>query len=108
MTSASSEFDVGDWDSPPPVGTSEHALWLAHWHFVFENPEQLLMLEQLYHDDIVWEVLSRRVIHRGKRDVLENYAKLFESCAEPKVTPVERYGTPERVFDDLEMTFKLW
>jgi hypothetical protein len=45
--------------------------------------------------------------HRGKKDVLENYAKIFESCAEAKVVPVERYGTPERVFDDLEMTFKL-
>ena len=47
------------------------------------------------------------MIHRGKKDVLENYAKIFESCAEPKVVPVERYGTPERVFDDFEMTFKL-
>jgi hypothetical protein len=107
MESASSVVGVADWDSPPPVGTTERALWLAHWHFQFENPEQLPMLERLYHDDIVWEVPSRRVIHRGKKDVLENYAKIFESCAEPKVVLVERYGTPERVFDDLEMTFKL-
>jgi hypothetical protein len=107
METTSPAVCVADWDSPPPVGSTDHALWLAHWHFQFETPEQLHMLEQLYHDEIVWEVPSRRVIHHGKRDVLENYAKIFESCAEPKVVPVERYGTPERVFDDLEMTFKL-
>ena len=26
------------------------------------------MFEQLNHDDIVWEVPSRRVIHRGNKD----------------------------------------
>jgi hypothetical protein len=82
-------------------------LWLAHWHFQFKNPEQLHTLEQLYHDDIAWEVPSRRVIHHGKREVLENYARIFESCAEPKIEPVERDATAQRVFDDLEMTFKL-
>ena len=107
MTDTSTAAAVFDWDSPPPVGGTEHALWLAHWHFQFENPEQLHMLEQLYHDDIVWEVPSRRVIHHGKREVLENYARIFESCAEPKIEPVERYATAQRVFDDLEMTFKL-
>ena len=107
MTDTSTAATVFDWDSPPPVGGTEHALWLAHWHFQFENPEQLYMLEQLYHDDIVWEVPSRRVIHHGKREVVENYARIFESCAEPKIEPVERYATAHRVFDDLEMTFKL-
>jgi len=70
MTHTSTAAAVFDWGSPPPVGGTEHALWLAHWHFQFENPEQLHMLEQLYHDDIVWEVPSRRVIHHGKREVL--------------------------------------
>jgi hypothetical protein len=107
MGSTSTAIDVFDWDSAPPVGTTEHALWLAHWHFQFENPDQLPMLERLYHDDIVWEVPSRRVIHRGKKDVLENYARIFESGIDTKAIPVERYGTPERVFDDLEITFKL-
>src|SRR6478672_2286993 len=87
MTDTSTATAVFDWDSPPPVGGTEHALWLAHWHFQFENPEQLHMLVQLYHDDIVWEVPSRRVIHYGKREVLENYARIFESCAEPKIEP---------------------
>jgi hypothetical protein len=107
MVETQAAATVLSWDAPPPVGTTEHALWLAHWHFQFENPDQLPILAQLYHDDIVWEVPSRRVIYRGKHDVLENYARIFGSCVEPKIEPVERYATPQRVFDDLEMTFKL-
>lgn len=98
---------AADWESPPPVGTPEHALWLVQWHFAFENPDQLHVLAQLYHDDIVWEVPTRRVIYRGKRDVLENYARIFESLTDAKIDPVERYATSDRVFDDLELTFKL-
>jgi hypothetical protein len=89
MTDTPTPAAVFDWDSPP-VRSTEHALWLAHWHFQFENPEQLHTLEQLYHDDIAWGVPSCLVIHHGKREVLENYARIFESCAEPKIEPVER------------------
>ena len=96
-----------DFRTPPPVGTTEHALWLAHWHFELENPDQLDMLQELYHDDIVWEVPARRVVYYGKDDVIANYRRMFESCAEPNLTKIERYGTPERVFDDSELTFKL-
>lgn len=95
------------WDSPPPVGTPEHALWLVQWHFAFETPDQLDKLETLYHDDIVWEVPTRRAIYRGKRDVLENYARIFESMVEAELAPIERYATAERAFDDLEVTFRL-
>jgi ketosteroid isomerase-like protein len=98
------EFKV---DSPPPVGTPEHALWLVHWHFAWENPDQVDRLGDLYHDDIVWEVPSRRIIYRGKKDVLDNYKRVFESAQGLKQDPVERYGTADRVFDDCEATFKL-
>jgi len=96
-----------DPESPPPVGTTEHALWLVHWHFTWENPDQVDKLAELYHDDIVWEVPSRRIIYRGKKDVLDNYRRIFESAQGLKQDPIERYGTPERVFDDCEATFKL-
>jgi ketosteroid isomerase-like protein len=98
------EFKV---DSPPPIGTPEHALWLVHWHFAWENPDQVDRLADLYHDDIVWEVPSRRIIYRGKKDVLDNYKRVFESAQGLKQDPVERYGTADRVFDDCEATFKL-
>jgi hypothetical protein len=81
---------VADWDSPPPEGPTEHALWWAHWNFQCENTEQRHMLKQPYHDDVVWDVPSRRVIHRGERDIrdiLENYARIFERYAESKVEP---------------------
>jgi hypothetical protein len=45
------------------------------------------MLKQPYHDDVVWDVPSRRVIHRGESDVLENHARIFERYAESKVDP---------------------
>jgi hypothetical protein len=94
-------------DSPPPIGTPEHALWLVHWHFAWENPDQVDRLADLYHDDIIWEVPSRRIIYRGKKDVLDNYKRIFESAEGLKQDPVERYGTADRVFDDCEATFKL-
>ncbi|WP_162186052.1 nuclear transport factor 2 family protein [Amycolatopsis jejuensis] len=107
MTETSSFSEEPDWDAAPPVGTPERALWLAHWHFAFENPHQLDMLEKLYHDDIVWEVPGRRQIYHGKRDVLENYLRIFESSVDSKRTTIEQYATKDRAFDDSEFTFKL-
>ncbi|CAA0124848.1 Uncharacterised protein [Mycolicibacterium vanbaalenii] len=107
MQTQTATYDIAQWDSPPPVGTPEHALWLVQWHFAYETPDQLGKLEQLYHDDIVWEVPTRRVIYRGKKDVLDNYARIFESLDDAKIKPLERYATQNRAFDDLELTFKL-
>jgi len=102
--SASAEVDL---DTPPPVGTPEHALWLVHWHFAWENPAQVDMLADLYHEDIVWEVPTRRIVYRGREAVLDNYRRVFESAEDLAMEPVERYATAERVFDDCEVTFKL-
>ena len=66
-----------DYSAPPPMGTPEHADWLVHWHFEFENPQQIDMLGELYTDDIVWELPSAGIEFRGKRDVIENYRKTF-------------------------------
>ncbi len=100
----SAEFDP---DDPPEIGTVAHALWLVHWHFTWENPDQVDKLGELYHDDIVWEVPARRIIYRGKKEVLDNYRRVFESAEGLTQVPIERYGTPERVFDDCEATFRL-
>jgi len=94
-------------DKPPPVGTAEHALWLVHWHFTWENPVDVAKLSDLYHDDIVWEVPSRRVVYRGKKNVIDNYLRIFESTEGLKQVPVERYATPTRVFDDCDANFTL-
>ena len=101
---ASDDFDL---DNPPPVGTTEHAVWLVHWHFEWENSQQLDKLADLYHDDIVWEGPTRHVLSRGKKEVLENYRKIFESSEDMWGERVDQYATPTRVFDDMIGGFKL-
>lgn len=96
-----------DWENPPEVGTPAHALWLVQWHFAFETPDQLEKLEKLYHDEIVWEVPTRHAIYHGTKDVLANYARIFESIEDAKIVPIERWATKDRAFDDLELTFRL-
>lgn len=96
-----------DPDSPPPVGTTAHALWLVHLHFAWENPDRIDRLAELYHDDIVWEVPTRRIVYRGKADVIANYRRVFESAEDLELEPVDRYATPDRVFDDSEAYFRL-
>lgn len=107
MTTATDPFAEIRYDSPPPVGTSEHALWLAHWHFAFENPDQLHMLGELYTDDIIWELPSAGILFRGKAEVIENYRRTFEAMdlTAFEFRPIDRYATPERVFDDREAIF---
>lgn len=96
-----------DPENPPPVGTAEHALWLVHLHFSWENPDRIDRLADLYHDDIVWEVPTRRVLYRGKKDVIANYRRVFESAEGLELRPVDQYATPDRVFDDSEAYFTL-
>ena len=95
------------YDQPPPVGTAEHALWLAYWHFAFENPNQLDMLGELYTDDIVWELPSAGIKFQGKAEVIDNYRRTFAALdlANFAFVPIDRYATPTRVFDDREAIF---
>lgn len=87
-------------DKPPAVGTSEHALWLVHWHFEWENPRQVDMLATLYTDDIVWELPSAGISFTGKQSTLDNYRQTFAMLGELRFDLIERYATPTRVFDD--------
>jgi ketosteroid isomerase-like protein len=105
MTTATGmEYDP---ENPPPVGTAEHALWLVHLHFAWENPDRIDRLADLYHDDIVWEVPTRQVLYRGKKEVIANYRRVFESAEGLELRPVDQYATPDRVFDDSEAYFTL-
>jgi len=110
MSDLASTASTGiDYDAanPPPVGTIEHALWLVHLHFSWENPDRIDRLAELYDDDIVWEVPTRRIIYRGKKEVIANYRRVFESAEDLELEPVDRYATPDRVFDDSEAYFRL-
>ena len=96
-----------DYSAPPPMGTPEHADWLVHWHFEFENPQQVDMLGELYTDDIVWELPSAGIEFRGKRDAIENYRKIFSvlDLTTFAFRSIDRYATATRVFDDREAIF---
>lgn len=98
------DLDAGE---PPAIGTVERALWLVQWHVAWENPAQLEQLGELYDDDIVWEVPTRRTIYKGKHEVLENYRRIFDSIANLTQHPIDRYATVDRCFDDMEATFLL-
>lgn len=95
------------YSAPPPLGTPEHADWLVHWHFKFENPQQLDMLGELYTHDIVWELPSAGIEFHGKRDVIQNYRQTFAvlDLTTFEFRPIDRYATATRVFDDREAIF---
>jgi len=95
------------YQNPPPVGTPEHALWLVHWHFAFEDSDQIDMLGELYSDDIVWELPSAGILFHGKHDVIENYRRTFAAMdlSVFKFQPIEAFATSTRVFDDRVATF---
>ncbi|HKT14608.1 MAG TPA: nuclear transport factor 2 family protein [Allosphingosinicella sp.] len=94
-------------ESPPPIGTPEHADWLVHWHFEFENPDQIHLLGELYTDDIVWELPSAGIIFHGKHDVIDNYRRTFDvlDLSTFEFRPIDRFATADRVFDDREVFF---
>lgn len=71
----------------------ERALWLAHWHREWENPERLDKLAELYHPDVEWEV--------------ENYRAICESIEYISARRVDRYATVDRVFDDSQAMITL-
>ena len=92
----------------PDVGSVERAMWLAHWHMAWENPEQLDKLAELYHPDISWEIPGRRVYVKGNIPrILDNYRAVHESVELFDSHNNDRYATTDRVFDDSEATLRL-
>ncbi|MEU2006638.1 nuclear transport factor 2 family protein [Rhodococcus sp. NPDC019627] len=102
--------DAYDWDEhvKPPIGTVERALWLAHWHMEWENPEQLDKLAELYHPEVEWETPGRRIYQKGNvPKIIENYRAICDSLEFISARRVDRFATPDRVFDDSEALVKL-
>lgn len=77
-------------------------------HIALEATDVDAALE-LYTDDIVWESPSRRLRFEGKRDVADNYRRMFSSLdfSTLEIEPVERFATEDRVVDDCYVRFKL-
>jgi ketosteroid isomerase-like protein len=76
-------------------------------HFHSEAANDIERALELYTDDIVWEAPARNLVFRGKRDVADNYRKLFASIKEVEFRNLQRFATEERVVDDSVVTFDL-
>jgi len=74
----------------------QYALDLVDMHLQEENPERIDECIKLYSEDAIWETPARAVSYKG-RDRIKDVS--FQ--------PIERFATPDRVFDDMWATFRL-
>jgi hypothetical protein len=84
-----------------------YALDLVDMHLHEENPERIDECLKLYADDAVWECPARGVLYVGREKIREMYLRLFASAEGIHFHPIERFATPDRVFDDMEARFRL-
>lgn len=84
-----------------------HALDLVQMHLEEENPERIDECIRLYTDDAEWEAPARGISYTGPEKIKKMYLKLFSAVEDFVFTPVERWATPDRVFDDSFATFRL-
>jgi hypothetical protein len=85
----------------------QYALDLVDMHLHEENPERIDECIRLYAEDAVWEAPARAVVYTGRGRIKEMYLRLFRSVEGIRFQPVERFATPDRVFDDMWVTFRL-
>jgi SnoaL-like protein len=85
----------------------QYALDLVDMHLHEENPERIDECLKLYTPDAVWETPARGVSYVGRNKIKQMYLRLFRSCENIRFEPVERFATPERVFDDMWVRFRL-
>src|SRR5262249_43472614 len=82
----------------------QYALDLVAMHLEEENPERIDECIKLYTEDAVWETPARAVTYTGRERIKDMYLRIFNSVEDIKFQPVERFATPERVFDDMWVT----
>jgi hypothetical protein len=85
----------------------KHALALVHMHFELENVERIDECIRLYTDDAEWEAPARAVTYRGPENIKNMYLRLFGATEEFEWIQVERWATPDRVFDDSIAVFRV-
>jgi hypothetical protein len=84
-----------------------HALDVVEMHLQEENPDRIDECIRLYTDDAVWEAPARKVSYQGRDLIKKMYLRVFNGVVDFEFTPVERWATPERVFDDAYASFKI-
>jgi hypothetical protein len=85
----------------------QYALDLIEMHLHEENPERIDECIKLYAEDAVWECPARRVTYIGRQKIKQMYLLLFASAEGIRFRHIERFATPDRVFDDMEATFRI-
>jgi hypothetical protein len=84
-----------------------HALDVVELHLQEENPDRIDECIRLYTDDAVWEAPARKVSYQGRDLIKKMYLRVFNGVLDFEFKPVERWATPERVFDDSYVSFKI-
>ncbi len=84
-----------------------YVMELVDMHLHEENPERIDECLKLYTEDAVWEAPARKVSYVGRQKIKEMYLRLFASAEGIKFHAIERFASPDRVFDDLVATFRL-
>jgi len=85
----------------------QYALDLVDMHLHEENPERIDECLKLYAEDAVWEAPARGVAYEGRARIKEMYLRLFDSAEGIRFQPIERFASPDRVFDDRWATFRI-
>src|SRR5258707_7164737 len=79
----------------------QYALDLVDMHLHEENPDRVDECIKLYTEDAVWETPARGVSYNGRETIKKMYLRVFDSAEGITFHPVERFATPDRVFDDM-------
>jgi SnoaL-like domain len=85
----------------------QYALDLVDMHLHEENPDRIEECIKLYTEDALWDAPARNVSYRGRETIKKMYLRVFNSAEGISFHPVERFATPDRVFDDMEVKFRL-
>jgi len=85
----------------------QYALDLVEMHLQEENPFRIDECVKLYTEDAIWEAPTRGVSYRGRDEIKKNYLRIFEHTADFAFEPIDRYATPDRVFVDAWVRFRI-
>jgi hypothetical protein len=86
---------------------AQYASDIVDMHLHEENPERIDECIKLYTEDAVWETPARNVTYKGRENIKKMYLRIFNSVENITFHPIERFSTPDRVFDDMLVTFRL-
>jgi ketosteroid isomerase-like protein len=85
----------------------QYALDLVDRHLHEENPNGIEECIKLYTEDAIWECPARGVTYVGREKIKEMYLGVFRSAEGMHFESVDRFASPDRVFDDMWATFRL-